>query len=87
MNWGDRGRTMTRQGETGRPAPGAHPLRRKVMSALASIVNKHRRVLEEHEQVVITTHLDWRQGKLRKTVMALPSSRAEVQGNRPSPIV
>ncbi|MDO8689129.1 MAG: hypothetical protein Q7R39_03830 [Dehalococcoidia bacterium] len=77
MNWGDDSAT-TCQRERDKPAAGPDPLRRKVMSALASMVDKHRRVLEEHDQVVITIHLDWRNGKLRETVMGLPASRHNV---------
>lgn len=74
MNWNnDDG--ATRQGDRSKPASGPDPLRRKVMSALASMVDKHRRVLEEHDQVVITIHLDWRNGKLREMVMAVPGGR------------
>lgn len=79
MNWGDDSAT-TCQSERGKPASGPDPLRRKVMSALASIVDKHRRVLEEHDQVVITIHLDWRQGKLRETVMPLTVGRKSAVG-------
>lgn len=51
-------------GGQGKSASGQDPLRRKVMSALAGLVDKHRRVLEEHEQVVITIRLDWGIGKI-----------------------
>ncbi len=70
---------MTSQSDSDKPA-GPDPLRRKVMSALASIVDKHRQVLEEHDQVVITIHLDWRQGKLRETVMPLTVGRKSAVG-------
>ena len=74
MNWGDDNAT-TCQSESVKPSCSADPLRRKGMSALASIVDKPRRVLEEHDQVVITIHLDWRRGKLRETIMGVPFKR------------
>lgn len=78
MNWGDHRSTMTSQSENDKPASGPDPLRRKVMSALASIVDKHRRVLEEHDQVVIMIYLDWKEGQVREKVMAVPGRRREV---------
>lgn len=80
MKWGDRGSTVPSSSERDRPASGPDPLRRKVMSALASVVDKHRRVLEEHDQVVITIHLDWRNGKLREMIMAVPGGRKTSAG-------
>ncbi len=74
MNWGDDS-AVTCQSERGKPASGPDPLRRKVMSALASVIDKHRRVLEEHDQVVITIYLDWKRGRVRENVMAFPESR------------
>lgn len=75
MNWGEGRSTIISKNERKRPASGPDPLRRKVMSALASMVDKHRRVLEAHDQVVITIHLDWRNGKLREMVMTVPGGK------------
>ena len=72
--------SVVSQGGSDKLGLGSDPLRRKVMSALASVVDKHRRVLEEHDQVVITIHLDWRNGKVRETVMGLPVTRHIVSG-------
>lgn len=78
MNWGDSGVASTGRSPDDKECLRQDPLRRKVMSALASMVDKHRRVLEEHDQVVITIHLDWRRGKLRETVMAVSDNRQGV---------
>ncbi|MDP2954466.1 MAG: hypothetical protein Q8O76_14275, partial [Chloroflexota bacterium] len=75
MNWGDGGVASARRSPDDKECLRQDPLRRKVMSALASMVDKHRRVLEEHDQVVITIHLNWRNGKLREMVMAVPGGR------------
>lgn len=77
MKWGDRGSTVPSSSERDRPASGPDPLRRKVMSALASVVDKHRSVLEKHEQVVITIYLDWREGSVRETVMGVAGGRED----------
>ncbi len=77
MNWGE-DNAMPSQPERCEPTAVPDPLRRKVMSVLASMVDKHRRVLEKHEQVVITIYMDWREGTVKETVMAVPDGRIGV---------
>lgn len=75
MNWGDGQVASVPSSPDAKASLRQDPLRRKVMSALASLVDKHRRLLEEHDQVVITICLDWRQGEVRETVISLPVRR------------
>lgn len=63
-NWREAEEVPRVVGGQGMSASGQDPLRRKVMSTLAGLVDKHRRVVEEYDQVGITIHFDWKDGKI-----------------------